>query len=234
MGKSKRFEEASKQIDRESTYALEDAVKLLRNFPKTKFDQTVDLAIKLGVDPRQPDQNLRGTVDLPHGTGNNVRVVAFAEGEQARAAETAGAVAVGGDDLIARVQGGWLEFDAAVATPDLMPRLGRLGRVLGPRGLMPNPRTGTISTDLGPLVKAIQGGRIDYRVDKGGIIHAPVGKVSFEEGQLTENIRAVVNQMNRIKPAAAKGRYIQSVTLSPTMGPGIRLDLAQFSISAGA
>lgn len=227
MKRSRRYLEALRLVDRSRSYTVPEAIRLIQSFPKARFDETVDIAARLGVDPRQPDQAIRGTVDLPHGTGKTMRVIAFAQGEQQRVALEAGAVAAGSDDLVERIQGGWLEFDAAVATPDVMPLISRaLGRILGPRGLMPNPRTGTIAPDLGPVIRAIQGGRIDYRVDRTGIVHAPVGKVSFPAQHLHENVQAVVEALLRAKPATAKGRYLRSLALSPTMGPGIRLDVA--------
>ena len=230
MKHSKRYNAAREMVDRSVLHSIEEAVRVLRQLPPTKFDQTVDLAVRLGVDPRQPDQAIRGTIDLPHGTGKEARVIAFAEGPQARAALDAGAIEAGGDELIERVAGGWLDFDAAVATPDMMPRISRpLGRVLGPRGLMPNPRTGTIGTDLGSIVRAIRGGRIDYRVDRNtAVVHVPVGKVSFSDEQLIENIRTVIETLIRVRPASAKGRYLRSIAISPTMGPSLRLDPAQF------
>ncbi|MBM3216179.1 50S ribosomal protein L1 [Candidatus Poribacteria bacterium] len=231
MKRSKRYNEARKLVKRDVTYSLDEAVRLVRSMPKTKFNETVDLAARLGVDPRQPEQAIRGTVDLPHGTGKSMRVIAFAQGAQQREALDAGATAAGGEDLVERIQGGWLDFDAAVATPDMMPVISRtLGRVLGPRGLMPNPRTGTIAPELGPVVRAIQGGRIDYRVDRTtAIVHAPVGKTSFTEDQLRENVQTVIDALVRAKPATAKGRYIRSLALSPTMGPGVRLDVSGLS-----
>jgi large subunit ribosomal protein L1 len=229
MTRGKKYRDARQEIDRDRLYALDEAAQAVSQGPKRAFDETVDLAVRLGVDPRQSDQMLRGAVDLPHGTGSDTRVVAFAEGAAASSAHEAGAVVVGADDLIERIAGGWLDFDSAVATPDMMPRISRsLGRVLGPRGIMPNPRAGTIAADLGPLVTAIRGGRIDYRTDRTAIVHAPVGKVSFSVEQLTDNVRAVVDTLVRSKPAASKGRFLRSVTLSATMGPGIRLDTAQF------
>ena len=230
MKRTKRYDEASEKVDRARLYDLTEALQVLTTLPKPRFDETVDLAVRLAVDPRQPDQALRGTVDLPQGTGSDARVIAFAEGTQATRALEAGAVEVGADDLVERVSGGWLDFDAAVATPDMMPRISRaLGRILGPRGLMPNPRAGTISGDLASLVLAIRGGRIDYRVDRTAIVHAPVGKASFSGDQLADNVRAVVDALVRAKPAAAKGRFLRSVTVSSTMGPGIHLDTSQFA-----
>ncbi len=229
MKRGKRYDSARESIDRDQTYGLDEAITLLKAAATAKFDEGVDLAIRLGVDPRQPDQAIRGTVDLPHGTGKTARVIAFADGEQAREALEAGAVAAGDDDLVERVAGGWLEFDAAVATPQMMPRISRpLGRVLGPRGLMPNPRAGTIGTELGSLVRAIQGGRIDFRVDRTSIVHAPVGRASFEGAQLSENVRAVLDTLVRARPASARGQYLRSIALSPTMGPGVRVDPSAF------
>ena len=229
MGRGKRYDTAREKIDRDQTYGLSEAVGLLKESATAKFDEGVDIAVRLGVDPRQPDQMIRGTVDLPHGTGKTARVIAFAEGEQAREALEAGAVAAGADDLVERVAGGWLEFDAAVATPQMMPRISRpLGRVLGPRGLMPNPRAGTIGADLGNLVRAIQGGRIDFRVDRCSIVHAPVGRASFSEDHIIENVRTVVDTLVRARPASAKGQYLRTVALSPTMGPCVRVDPSAF------
>jgi large subunit ribosomal protein L1 len=229
MHHSKRYLGARKHVDRGRLYSLDEAIDVLRQLPPTRFDQTLDIAARLGVDPRQPEQNLRGTVDLPHGTGKtNVRVIAFAQGEAAREALAAGAIAAGADDLIQRISEGWLDFDAAVAVPEMMPSIARLGRTLGPRGLMPNPRSGTISGDVAALVRAIRGGRIDYRVDRGGVVHAPVGKVSFPPDHLRDNIRSFVDAIVRAKPPSAKGRYLQSLTISPSMGPGVRLDTMQF------
>ena len=233
MGRGKRYDAAREKIDRDQTYGLSEAVALLKESATAKFDEGVDIAVRLGVAPRQPDQAIRGTVDLPHGTGKTARVIAFADGEQAREALEAGAVAAGDDDLVERVAGGWLEFDAAVATPQMMPRISRpLGRVLGPRGLMPNPRAGTIGTELGNLVRAIQGGRIDFRVDRASIVHAPVGRASFSEDQLVENVRTVVDTLVRARPASAKGQYLRTVALSPTMGPGVRVDPSAFAAAA--
>ena len=233
MGRGKRYDAAREKIDRDQTYGLSEAVALLKESATAKFDEGGDIAVRLGVDPRQPDQAIRGTVDLPHGTGKTSRVIAFADGEQAREALEAGAVAAGDDDLVERVAGGWLEFDAAVATPQMMPRISRpLGRVLGPRGLMPNPRAGTIGTELGNLVRAIQGGRIDFRVDRASIVHAPVGRASFSEDQLVENVRTVVDTLVRARPASAKGQYLRTVALSPTMGPGVRVDPSAFAAAA--
>ena len=224
MTKGKRYTDAAKGFDRMNLHAPIEALDLVKNLAKGKFDETVELAVRLGVDPRRADQIVRGTVALPAGTGKDVRVAVFAAGEPAAEARAAGADVVGADDLVQRVSEGFLDFDIAIATPDLMGQVGRLGRVLGPRGLMPNPKTGTVTTDVGKAVTEFKGGRVEYRTDKVGNVHVPVGKVSFERGRLLDNFRAVVDELNRAKPAAAKGRYIRSVTVSSTMGPGVKVD----------
>lgn len=224
MSRGKRYAEAAEKVDRERQYAPAEALKLLKDFPATKFDETVELAFRLGVDPRKADQMIRGTVSLPHGTGRSVRVAAFATGDKAREAEEAGADIVGGEDLVNEVIKGNIDFDAAVATPDVMPALGKAGRVLGPRGLMPNPKAGTVTPDIGKAVRDIKAGRLEYRVDRQGNLHLIIGKRSFDEQRLLENYLAVVDEILRAKPAAAKGRFLRSVTLSSTMGPGIRID----------
>lgn len=220
----KRYIQALSTIDREALYAPREAVRLLKSLPSPKFDETIELNIRLGVDPRKADQMVRGAVSLPKGTGKTARVVVFAKGDKARAAEEAGADVVGDEDLANRIQGGWLEFDAAVATPDMMPIVGRLGRVLGPRGLMPNPKSGTVTDDVARAVSDIKGGRVDYRTDRHGNLHLVIGKKSFSEQDLIDNYVAVLDEVQRAKPAAAKGRYLRSITLSSTMGPGIRID----------
>ena len=220
----KRYAEALQNVDRDHLYSPREAIKILKGFPERKFDETVELSIRLGVDPRKPDQQVRGAISLPKGTGKTMRVVAFAKGEKAKEAEQAGADVVGDDDLAERITGGWLEFDAVVATPDMMPVVGKLGRVLGPRGLMPNPKSGTVTDDVGKAVSDIKGGQIEYRTDKSGNLHLIIGKRSFTEADLADNYIAVVDEIYRAKPAAAKGRYVRSVTLSTTMGPGIRID----------
>lgn len=224
MNRGKRYVEAAEKVDREHQYAPAEAVRLLKEFPAAKFDETVELAFRLGVDPRKADQMIRGTVSLPHGTGRSVRVAAFATGDKAREAQEAGADIVGGEDLVNEVIKGNIDFDAAVATPDAMPMLGKAGRVLGPRGLMPNPKAGTVTPDIGKAVRDIKAGRLEYRVDRQGNLHLVIGKRSFEEQRLLENYLAVVDEIMRAKPATAKGRYLKSVTLSSTMGPGIRID----------
>ena len=222
--RAKRYVDALRKFDRQATHAPGAAVDLIKSFPTTKFDETVELALKLGVDPRKADQIVRGTVSLPGGTGQNVRVAVFASGEKATEAREAGADVVGADDLVEKVQGGFLDFDIAIATPDLMGQIGKVARILGPRKLMPNPKTGTVTTDIGKAVSEFKGGRVEYRTDKAGNIHVPVGKVSFDRKALMENIRAVLDEVQRAKPAAAKGKYVRGVTLSTTMGPGVRLD----------
>jgi large subunit ribosomal protein L1 len=220
----KRFTEALKSVDRERLYPAGEAIKILKGLPDSKFDETVELTMRLGVDPRKADQMVRGAVSLPKGTGKTVRVAAFAKGEKAQQARDAGADAVGDDDLAERISGGWLEFDAAVATPDMMPVVGKLGRVLGPRGLMPNPKSGTVTDDVAKAVSDLKGGLVEYRTDRHGNLHLVIGKKSFAEQDLIENYATVVDEVIRAKPAASKGRYLKSVTLSTTMGPGIRID----------
>jgi large subunit ribosomal protein L1 len=225
MKHSKSYREAAALIDRDRLYAPDDAVRLAKQTSTTKrFDATVEVAMRLGVDPRKADQMVRGTVTLPHGTGKTARVAAFATGAKADEAREAGADIVGGDDLIEQVLGGMLDFDAAVATPDMMGKVGRLGRVLGPRGLMPNPRTGTVTMDVGKAVSDIKGGKIEYRVDRQANLHFVVGKTSFTEDQLLDNYFAALDEVLRAKPSAAKGRYLKKVTMSTTMGPGIPVD----------
>jgi large subunit ribosomal protein L1 len=226
-GGGKRYRAALAQVDRDRHYGPMDAMRLLRDLPTAKFDETVELAMRLGVDPRKADQMIRGTVSLPNGTGRSVRVAAFATGDKAKEAEEAGADVVGGEDLVNQVMSGTIDFDAAVATPDVMALVGRAGRVLGPRGLMPNPKAGTVTFDIGKAVRDIKAGKLEYRVDRQGNLHLIIGKRSFDEARLLENYLAVVDEVMRAKPAAAKGRYIRSVTLTSTMGPGIRIDPAR-------
>ncbi|WP_152187592.1 50S ribosomal protein L1 [Georgenia satyanarayanai] len=222
--RSKNYRKAAEKIDRSQVYAPLEAVRLAKESATTTFDQTVEVVFRLGVDPRKADQMVRGTVSLPHGTGKSARVLVFAVGERAAQAEAAGADEVGGDELIEKVAGGYTNFDAAVATPDLMGKVGRLGRVLGPRGLMPNPKTGTVTMDVAKAVTEIKGGRIEFRVDKNSNLHFIVGKASFTEEQLVENYAAALDEVLRLKPASAKGRYISKATMATTMGPGIPLD----------
>lgn len=227
MHKGKRYAAALERFDREQLYIPAEAVDLAKELGNASFDETVDLAVRLGVDPRKADQIVRGTLSLPAGTGRSTRVVVFAAGEDATAAREAGAEEVGADDLVARIEGGFLDFDVAIATPALMGQVGKLGRVLGPRGLMPNPKTGTVTSDVAKAVTEFKGGRVEYRTDKVGNVHVGIGKVSFSKEQLLENFHAVIEELVRAKPAAAKGRYLRSVTLSTTMSPGVRIDPAR-------
>ena len=221
----KKIRQARAQVEKRP-YAMDEATELLKKVHFTKFDETVELALNLGVDPKHADQMVRGTVVLPHGLGKSVRVVAIAGGEKVKEAEAAGADFVGGDDLVQKIQQGWMDFDAVIATPDMMKSVGRLGRVLGPRGLMPNPKTGTVTFDVGKAIQETKAGKVEFRVEKGGIIHTAVGKVSFDAAKLAENARALIGAVVRAKPAAAKGRYVKKITLSSTMGPGIVIDPA--------
>jgi large subunit ribosomal protein L1 len=220
----KKYEDATKRYDRGRFHTPSEALELVRSLAPAKFDETVELAARLGVDPRKADQIVRGTVTLPSGTGKDVRVAVFAAGEAAAAARAAGADFVGSDDLATEVEGGMLDFDIAIATPDLMPQVGRLGRVLGPRGLMPNPKSGTVTTDVGKAVSDFKGGKVEYRTDRYGNVHVPLGKASFEPAALEENFRAVLEELQRAKPASAKGRYLKKISVSSTMGPGIKVD----------
>jgi large subunit ribosomal protein L1 len=223
----KSYRAALEKVDRNQRYLLEEGLRLAKETARAKFDETVEMAVRLGVDPRQADQNVRGTVTLPHGMGKTVRVLAFAKGEKEKEAQEAGADFVGGDDLIKKITDGWFDFDKAVATPDMMGAVGRIGKILGPRGLMPNPRTGTVTPDVGKAVKEIKAGKLEFRVDKAGIVHVPVGKASFNSEQLIDNARAVLTSILRAKPASAKGNYLRGVTISTTMGPGVKIDLSQ-------
>jgi large subunit ribosomal protein L1 len=220
--KGKKYEEARKQIDREKKYEPEEALSMVKELSKRTFDETVELAVRLGVNTKHADQQVRGSVVLPHGTGKTVRVAVFAKGEKIREAEDAGADFVGADELVAKVQEGWLDFDVAVATPDMMGSVGKLGKMLGPRGLMPNPKSGTVTFDIEKAINDIKAGKVEYRTDKAGNVHVPLGKVSFEHDKLVENFRAIMDALIKARPAAAKGQYIKSVTVSSTMGPGIR------------
>jgi len=227
MKRSKAYRAAEQQIEAQKLYSPAQAIHLAKSTSKTKFDPTVEVALRLGVDPRKADQMVRGTVNLPHGTGKTARVLVFATGDRAEEARAAGADYVGSDDLIERIQGGWLDFDAVVATPDLMGKVGRLGRVLGPRGLMPNPKTGTVTPDVGKAVSDIKGGKIEFRVDRHGNLHFIIGKASFDDKSLVENYAAALEEIVRLKPAAAKGRYLRKITVTTTMGPGILVDPAR-------
>jgi large subunit ribosomal protein L1 len=232
MAQGKKYRDALKRFDRERLHTPPEAVELVGSLPKANFDETVEMVARLGVDPRKADQIVRGTVGLPAGTGKDVRVAVFATGEAATAAREAGADIVGSDDLAAQIEGGMLDFDVTIATPDLMPVVGRLGRVLGPRGLMPNPKSGTVTPDVAKAVTDFKGGKVEYRTDRYGNVHVPIGKASFSAEALLENFRAVIDELNRAKPASAKGRYMRRVTLSSTMGPGIKIDPAR--LRAGA
>lgn len=226
MGKiGKRLKAGRERIDRTRRYPLEEAIQLLIECPPAKFDETVELAVRLGVDPRQADQNVRGTCQLPHGTGKSVRVLVFAKGDKVREAEEAGADFVGGDDLATKITSeGWLEFDKAIATPDMMGVVGKLGKVLGPRGLMPNPKVGTVTMDVSKAVAELKAGKVEYRVEKAGIVHVPIGKRSFGAEQLSANANAVLQSLVRAKPSAAKGQYLKAIAVSSTMGPGVKVE----------
>jgi large subunit ribosomal protein L1 len=222
--KGKRYEDAAKRFDRAHLHTAPEAIDVAKNLANAAFDETVEAAFRLGVDPRKADQIVRGTVGLPAGTGRDVRVAVFATGEKANEAREAGADIVGAEDLLEAIQGGMLDFDIAVATPDLMPLVGRLGRVLGPRGLMPNPKTGTVTTEVAKAVTEFKGGRVEYRTDRYGNIHVPIGKVSFGSDKLLVNFQAVLDELNRAKPAAAKGKYMRKIVVSTTHGPGVKID----------
>jgi len=223
----KRYREASQRVEPARTYTLDEAVGLAAETANAKFDETVEMAMRLGVDPKHADQMVRGTVVLPHGLGRTARVLVFAQGEKIKEAEDAGADHVGGEELAKKIEGGWLDFEAVVASPDMMRVVGRLGKVLGPRGLMPNPKTGTVTPDVARAVQEIKAGKVEFRVDRTGIIHAPFGKRSFGAEKLIDNARALVAAVVKAKPSAAKGKYIRTVTVSSTMGPGIRVDESQ-------
>jgi len=222
--RGKKYREALKKVDRSKKYTFEEAVKLALDTAYANFDETVEVAVNLGVDPRHADQMVRGSVVLPHGTGKTARVLVFAKGEKAKEAEEAGADYVGDEDLIRKIQEGWLEFDKVIATPDMMPAVSKLGKILGPRGLMPSSKTGTVTFDVAKAVKEVKAGKIDFKVDRGGVVHVPVGKVSFGEKKLLENMAAFFDALLKAKPPAAKGQYIRGITISTTMGPGIKVD----------
>lgn len=221
--RGKKYQDALKQFERQELHEVSAAVELVKQIASAKFDETVEAAIKLGVNPKHADQQVRGAVVLPHGTGRTVRVLVFAKDAKAVEAQEAGADVIGAEDLIQKIQGGWLDFDVAIATPDMMGLVGRLGRVLGPRGLMPNPRTGTVTLDVAGAVRDSKAGKIEYRVDRAGIVHAPIGKVSFSAEKLEENFRALMDALIKAKPSGAKGQYVRSITLASTMGPGVRV-----------
>jgi large subunit ribosomal protein L1 len=229
MSKGKRFDDAAKGFDRDHQYAIDEALELSKAMATAKFDETIETVFRLGVDPRKADEMLRGTVALPSGSGRDVRIAVFAQGEAAAAAREAGADFVGDADLAAEVEGGMLDFDVAIATPDMMPVVGRLGRVLGPRGLMPNPKTGTVTDDVGKAVEDFKGGKVEYRTDKIGNVHVPIGKASFDTAALRANFDAVSEELLRVKPSGAKGRYVRKVVVSSTMGPGVKIDEGLFT-----
>ncbi len=228
---AKKLKAALAKVDRTRNYALKEAIDLVKSAAYTKFDETVDVAVRLGVDPRHADQMVRGAVVLPNGLGKTVRVLVFAKGEKEKEARDAGADYVGAEDMVAKIQEGWFDFDTAIATPDMMGVVGKIGKLLGPRGLMPNPKVGTVTFDVGRAVKESKSGKVEFRVEKAGIIHAPVGKVSFEQDKLKENILALVDALIKAKPVAAKGTYVKKICLSSTMGPGVRVDVAEVSAS---
>lgn len=225
MPAAKKLKEAKAKIDRSRTYSLEEAIALVKEASYAKFDETVDLAVRLGVDPRKADQMVRGAVVLPNGLGKTVRVLVFAKGEKAQEAQAAGADYVGADDLVAKIQEGWFEFDTAIATPDMMGTVGKIGKLLGPRGLMPNPKVGTVTFDVGRAVTEAKSGKVEYRVEKAGIIHAPLGKVSFDVEKIKGNLMAVMDALVKAKPSTAKGTYLKKVSISSTMGPGVNIDV---------
>jgi large subunit ribosomal protein L1 len=230
MAIGKRLKKAYEGIDPTTLYDVKEAVKLVKGRAKTKFDETVEIAMNLNVDPRKSDQNLRGTVMLPHGTGKTLRVAVFARGERAKEAQAAGADLVGAEDLAEKVQAGEMNFDRCIATPDMMAIVGRLGKVLGPRGLMPNPKLGTVTTNVAEAVRAAKGGQVEFRAEKAGLVHAGIGKVSFTEEALIENVRAFVGAISRAKPTGVKGTYIKKVSLSSTMGPGLKLEISSIAV----
>ncbi len=222
----KLYREAAVKIDRTNLYTPAEAVKLVKDSAHKKFDETVEVHFRLGVDTRKADQNIRGSISLPHGTGKSVRVAVFAEGEKAREAEEAGADVIGSDELVAQIQAGEINFDAAIATPPMMAKVGRIGKILGPRGLMPNPKLGTVTMDVAKMVGELKAGRVEYRADRYGICHVPMGRVSFDDQKLIENYAALYTEILRVKPASAKGKYVKSISMSSTMGPGVKVDPA--------
>lgn len=227
----KKIEAARKKIDMGKEYPLEEAVRLVKELSYTKFDESVDMALNLGVDPKKSDQAVRGTVVLPHGTGKKVKVLVFARGEKEKEALEAGADYVGAEDMVEKIQKGWLDFDRAIATPDIMGLVGRLGKILGPRGLMPNPKLGTVTFDVAKAVKEIKAGKVEYKTEKGAVVHVPIGKVSFDSDKLLDNARAIINAVIKAKPGTSKGKYIKKIALSSTMGPGIKIDVGRLTVS---
>ena len=229
--RGKKYTAARAQIAADRAYSIEEAIPLVQKVKFAKFDETVELTLRLGVDPKHADQMVRGTVVLPHGLGKTKKVLVIAGGEKQKEAQDAGADFVGGEELVEKIQGGWMDFEAVVATPDMMRAVGKLGKVLGPRGLMPNPKTGTVTQDIAKAIREIKAGKVEFRVDKTGIVHAPVGKISFETSKLVDNTKALVDSIMKAKPAAAKGKYVKSVTICSTMGPGIRIDTTSIEVA---
>jgi large subunit ribosomal protein L1 len=232
MKRSKRYKESTVTVERGTLYTLDDAIQLVQKTSTAKFEESIEISVRLGVDPKKADQMVRGTVNLPAGTGKKIRVCVLTKGEKEAEAKKAGADYVGGEELIEKIQGGWFDFDVVIATPDVMPQVGKLGRVLGPRGLMPNPKIGTVTFEVGKAVEESKAGKIDFRVDKYGIIHSAIGKKSFSAAQLKQNIQAFMDMVNRLKPATAKGVYIKTINLASTMGPGIKVDKNTISEAA--
>lgn len=226
---AKKMEAAQQKVEGGKEYSLDEAVKLVKELTYAKFDETVDMALNLGIDPKKSDQMVRGTVVLPHGTGKKVKILVFAKGEKEKEATDAGADYVGAEDLVEKIQKGWLDFDSAVATPDMMGLVGKLGKILGPRGLMPNPKLGTVTFDVAKAVKEIKAGKVEYKAEKSGIIHVPIGKVSFAEASLIDNARVVIDSIVKAKPGTSKGKYLRRITVSSTMGPGIRIDVGKLA-----
>ena len=232
--RSRRYRNNAQRLNAEQRYEVVDALRVLKGVQGAKFNETVEVAIRLGIDPKKSEQVVRGVAKLPHGTGNKVRVLVFAVGEKAQQARTAGADFVGGEELIEQIKGGWLEFDSAVATPDMMQKVGAIAKILGPRGLMPNPKIGTVTQDVAKAVEELKAGRVEFRVDKAAIVHAPVGKIAFSEEQLAENISVLIDQVMKQKPATAKGQYFKGMAISSTMGPGLKIDATRIQATGGA
>ncbi|MBW2475734.1 MAG: 50S ribosomal protein L1 [Deltaproteobacteria bacterium] len=230
MATGKKFRTAKDQVDRTKLYSIDEALTLVKETSFAKFDETVDVAVKLGVDPRKADQMVRGAVVLPNGLGKDIRVLVFAKGEKAQEAQTAGADHVGGDDLVEKIKEGWFDFDTAIATPDMMGTVGKIGKLLGPRGLMPNPKVGTVTFEVGRAVNDAKSGKVEYRVEKAGIVHAPVGKVSFDADKLKENLLSLMDALMKAKPSTAKGTYVKKVSISSTMGPGVNIDVPALQV----
>ncbi|MDP1608502.1 MAG: 50S ribosomal protein L1 [Chlamydiales bacterium] len=229
--RSKRMKKVDQLVDPARIYKLEEAIEILKNCPPVKFDQSINISLKIGVDPKKSDQQVRGTVSLPHGTGQKVVLVVIAKGDKAKEAQDAGADFVGADELLEKIKGGWTDFSALIATPDMMRELGKLGKILGPRGLMPTPKAGSVTNDIAKAVKEVKAGKIEFKVDKTGVVNSPVGKLSFQQGNLTENVKALLNAINRVKPASAKGVFMRSLYLSSTMGPGLRIDVQSLLVA---